>query len=287
MDQSESSADAEIRHLVIVGHDVEPTQHVQELLLQERESHLSDGLRLLRDVAPQAEIFLTVPRSLVDWARDTFEGSLNVFGVSDEYRRRLVRMLVAQLTGIAVPPSVPYRSRGVAVMSVETALAAQDALEGRPFVRKTVTVSGRALSSPLTVRAPLGTSVKEILAACGLDLNDAGRVLAGGPMSGVAIFSGETPLCKFQHGIHLLDADELPGVVNRTCVNCGRCVRACPVHLQVNLIGRCVEFDQLNDAGTYHPEACLECGLCAFVCPAGRPLVQLVNLANRHLRRSA
>ena len=41
MEQAENREDCpEIRHLVILGHDEEPTQHVQELLLQERTAGL-------------------------------------------------------------------------------------------------------------------------------------------------------------------------------------------------------------------------------------------------------
>ena len=40
-------------------------------------------------------------------------------------------------------------------------------------------------------------------------------------------------------------------------------------------------------ATALHPEACLECGLCAFVCPARRPLAQLVKLARTGRRRTS
>ncbi len=276
-----------LQHLVVLGHDEESTQHVQELLIQERTPALIKGLRLLRDLAPGATIAMTVPQHLIDWAQENLGPELNLLPVPDQYRHRLDRTLVAQLTGITVPGRTPYTSRGVGVMTAEAVMAAQDAQEGRPMVRKTLTISGVGAPRPVTVRVPLGTKVKDVLAAVGLDIQEAGRVLAGGPMRGVALFTDETPVDKFQHGIHLLPEAQIPAEVNRICVNCGRCVRACPVHLQVHLIGRCAEFDQLNEALKHHPEACFECGLCAFVCPAGRPLVQLVKLARMHARRSA
>ncbi len=54
------------------------------------------------------------------------------------------------------------------------------------------------------------------------------------------------------------------------------------MNLQVHLLGRCVEYDQFAAACEYHPEACLECGLCTFVCPSHRPLVQMVRMAKRY-----
>lgn len=277
----------EIRHVVILGHDEEPTQHVQELLLQERHAVLINGLRLLGELAPLANITLTVPRRLLGWARETFGDDLHLEGISTDYRRRLARVLVPKLTRTVIPANMPYRSRGVAVLTVETVLAAQEAVEGRPQIHKTLSISGGPLAAPLTVRVPLGSSINYVLAACGLDNEESGRVLAGGPMQGMAIFTEDTPLDKFQNGIHLLRADELLAKVNLNCVSCGRCVRACPTNLQVHLIGRSVEFNLQDYASELHSEFCIECGLCAFVCPARRPLVQLVKLAKTFRRRSS
>jgi electron transport complex protein RnfC len=129
--------------------------------------------------------------------------------------------------------------------------------------------------------------VGDLLAFCGIEAPEAGRVLAGGPMQGTALFSLDTPVDKQVPGIHLIRERDLSDEVNLNCVNCGRCVQACPVHLQVHLIGRCVEFDLLDEALVHHPEACLECGLCAYVCPARRPLVQMVQVANKNRRKSS
>jgi electron transport complex protein RnfC len=48
------------------------------------------------------------------------------------------------------------------------------------------------------------------------------------------------------------------------------------------MIGRCVEYDQFAQAMQYHPQHCLECGLCAYVCPSRRPLVQMIKMARKY-----
>lgn len=287
--QAEASGEnlPEINHVVLVGHDEEPTQHVLDLLLKNHAETLKPGLSLLSEVAPHATVWLTVNKRDRRWAENIFGEQVKVVAVSDEYRHRLVDVLAPAITGVPVPNLMPYRERGLAVLTVEAALAAQGALAGQPFVRKTLTVSGGSLKKPVTVSTPLGTPISQVLKAVGQSAPEAGRLLAGGPMQGAALYTEETPVDKFVHGVHLIPPHELPAEVNRNCVNCGRCVRACPVNLQVNMIGRCVQFGQTAETVDYHPEACFDCGLCTFVCPARRPLVQLMNMAKSHIRSAS
>jgi electron transport complex protein RnfC len=44
-----------------------------------------------------------------------------------------------------------------------------------------------------------------------------------------------------------------------------------------------VEFGQIESAKGLNPEACHECGLCAYVCPAERPIVQLLHFCNHDM----
>jgi len=271
-----------IRHIVVKGINEEPTINNFELLLKERAEDLREGLRRLPEIEAQAKIWLTVPRKLVDWARDFFGDGIGIVGVKNDYRERIEAVVVPRVTGVAMATTHPFRDYGVAVLSVECLLNAIDGLQGVPVVRKTVTISGGPLAQPVTVRTAVGTTTKALLASQGLDAADFGRVVIGGPMKGYAQYTDETPLSKFQHGVYLLEADALPSEVNLTCINCGNCARACPNNIQVHLIGRYVEHGLLNDVARYHPEVCHECGLCAFVCPSHRPLVQLVKMAKKY-----
>lgn len=272
----------DMEHLVIKAVHEEPTIFNWENLLRDNVELCLDGLKKVAEIAPRARLWLLVSRRIEGWARDTFGGSIEVVGIGDDYRNRIERVVVPRITGRDVPATLPYRSAGIGVLSVENALAALAALRGEPYTRKTVTIAGAGLEKAVTVRAPLGTRMCDILASRGLELPVGGRIVAGGPMKGVAQYTDETPLTKLQHGIFLMTADQLPSEVNLTCINCGRCTRACPVNLQVHMIARCVEYDLLAEARERHPEACNECGLCAFVCPSHRPLVQLMRMANRY-----
>jgi len=50
---------------------------------------------------------------------------------------------------------------------------------------------------------------------------------------------------------------------------------------------RAVERKDLDAMRMYDLNTCMECGSCAFVCPAKRPLVQNIRLGKALLREAA
>jgi len=72
------------------------------------------------------------------------------------------------------------------------------------------------------------------------------------------------------------------------CINCGDCVRTCPARIQVNLLVRFLEAGFYEEAvEEYDLDACLECGLCSFVCVSKIPIFQYIKLAKHELERKA
>jgi electron transport complex protein RnfC len=57
------------------------------------------------------------------------------------------------------------------------------------------------------------------------------------------------------------------------------------VDLDINLIARYAEFSLFEKALDLGGNDCFECGLCAYVCPAARSLVQLVRLAKHEAEK--
>ncbi|NQT96869.1 MAG: 4Fe-4S binding protein, partial [Candidatus Marinimicrobia bacterium] len=72
---------------------------------------------------------------------------------------------------------------------------------------------------------------------------------------------------------------------NLQCINCGKCVKVCPVNLEVNLISRYAEFALFEQCADLDVNACIECGLCAYYCPSGRALVQFIRLAKDEINK--
>ena len=44
----------------------------------------------------------------------------------------------------------------------------------------------------------------------------------------------------------------------------------------LSILAECERYDEAKEAGV---TACIECGVCAYVCPAKRPMVQFMKIA--------
>ena len=272
-----------IETAIITGIRQETTVLTSQLLLDQQREKVAKGLERVGQLLPSARICLTLPESFRSWAESFFKNPVELYFLSDSYFDRIERDVVAKILGHRIPNRESFRNHGIAVLDLEYLLAIVDALDGKaPLTHKCITISGSDMAEAVTVRFPLGSSLKHILASQGLEISDYTRPLIGGPMKGVAQFTDHTPI-TYYNGIHLIAGETAPFDAIAPCINCGRCARVCPVNIQVHLINRMVEFGQLDSAKSLNPEACHECGLCAYVCPAQRPIVQLLHFCNHDM----
>ena len=59
---------------------------------------------------------------------------------------------------------------------------------------------------------------------------------------------------------------------------------ACPMRLMPTLLERQAEMRNAGELERLGVMTCMECGSCAYVCPAGRQLVQSMRLGKSILR---
>ncbi|UCD25034.1 MAG: hypothetical protein JSW51_03680, partial [Gemmatimonadota bacterium] len=207
--EEESAALPDIRTVVIKGVHEEPTIFTSQLLLHEESERVREGLQHVAEIAPGATIWLTVAQRDEQWARSEFGAQAKIATLPDHYRGRIERHVVPRLVGAPIPHRAAYTEHGVAVMAVEYLLALRDALQTRqPFVSKCVTVAGDDLERAVTLRVPMGTSIRAILAERGISIDDVGRVIAGGPMKGIAQYTDRTPLTHVD-GLYLMSPDSV------------------------------------------------------------------------------
>lgn len=201
-----------------------------------------------------------------------------------KYPQGAEKQLINALTGREVPSGKLPADAGCAVFNVDTCGAVYRLFtHGMPVLRRIVTVSGSAVANPQNLNVRIGTPLSNLIDACGGLKEAPNKLLMGGPMMGVAQYSLDVPVIKGTNAILAFCKDEDKRVNNPTCIRCGKCVEACPMHLvpvYMNLYAGKSNWDECQKLGTLD---CIECGSCSYECPARIPLVQQFRVAKQRI----
>ena len=217
---------------------------------------------------------------------------ITVKALKTKYPQGAERQLIYATTGRKINSSMLPADVGCIVDNVDTVVAIYRAVtEGRPLMERIVTVTGDAVANPRNFRVPIGMSYQELLDVAGGFKQDPEKIICGGPMMGFSMFSLDVPVTKTSSSILGFTKDEVAKMEPSACINCGRCVEACPSRLIPSRLADYAEHHDEEKFTKHEGLECMECGSCSFVCPAKRPLKQAIGsmrkiaLANRRKKK--
>ena len=280
-------------YLIVNGAECEPYLCADFRLMLERADRVRTGIEILRKILGGCAVRLAVeankPEAVaaLERAFADIAGDVEIVVLPVLYPQGSEKHQIYATVGRVVPepPALPI-DVGCVVENVSTVAAVADAVEhGTRLLSRVTTVSGDAVREPKNVEAPLGTKYADLVAFCGGLKDGVRKIVSGGPMMGFTVPDLGLATTKTTSGLLALTGRRVFQYVSQPCINCGRCVRACPMNLNPALIGQAVEADDLACAARAHVAVCIECGACTFVCPAYRPLTQLCRRAKAALRK--
>lgn len=278
-----------ITDVFVNGTECEPYVTVDHRLMLERTEELIDGLRLIMRIvgAPKGYVGVELNKpDAIEFLSRALAGEpdIRVVPLKVKYPQGAEQQLITAVTGREVPSGGGLPADvGCLVHNVATTLAIRDAVRlRRPLIERAVTVTGDGIENAGNFNERIGTSIAGIIARQGVR-EGANQLILGGPMTGVAQGTLDTPLTKGNNAIVLLRAPEIPA--QRDCIRCGRCVEQCPLGLMPGEIGIACEKHDWDAAVALSFLECKECGCCAYVCPAKRRIVQMIKFGKSELRR--
>ena len=279
-------------YLILNGAECEPYLTADCRLMMERADRIRVGVEIMRKVlggpAVRIAIEANKPEAIaaMEKAFADIEGNVEIVVLPVLYPQGSEKHQIFATVGRIVPepPALPI-DVGCVVENVGTVAAIADAVEkGKFLLSRVTTVSGDAVVEPKNIEAPLGTKYADLVAFCGGEKEPPAKVLSGGTMMGFAVSTLEIGTTKTTSGLLLLSKKRVVQYTSQACINCGRCVRACPMLLNPAEISKAVEANDIKSAEDAHVMTCIECGACTFGCPAHRTITQLCRRAKASIR---
>ena len=283
--------------IIINGAECEPYITTDNRTMLDGANHVVRGVKTIEKYIPGPQtIYIAIENNkpeAIERMTEVFKDDPKVHVVSlpSEYPQGLEKTLVYTLTGRVIPDGKLPSDVGCVMFNVTSVAFITYYLEtGIPFVWKTITVDGSAVSDPKNVTAPIGTSLRDILTFAGADFEDLGKVLYGGPMMGIAAYNLDDPIYKNTSAVLALNKKDSLPKPQYPCIHCGKCVAHCPIGLNPTAFMKAMKIENKDDRAAAlmdaHVLSCVDCGSCSYVCPSRRPLVENNKLAKMDLRDS-
>lgn len=272
--------DDAIEYILMNGAECEPYLTSDYRMMLEEPEKIVSGLKVILQLFDNAKGVIGIEDNkpeaiakLAEMVRD--EPRIEVCPLKTKYPQGGERSLINAITGRKLNSCMLPADVGCIVNNVDTVIAIHMAVcKTTPLMRRIVTVTGDAITNPQNYHVRIGTSFQELVEAAGGFKGEPEKLIAGGPMMGMALFSLDVPVTKTCSALTCFVKDEVAIAEPSACIRCGRCVEVCPSNIvpekmmRAALKGDCDAFERLNGM------ECTECGSCSYVCPAMRQLTQ-------------
>lgn len=284
-------ADFPVETVILNGAECEPYLTTDHRIMVEYPERVQLGIRIMLKTLGAKRAVIGVERNkpdAIEALRRTLPGDLDVtvLPLTVKYPQGAEKMLIKAVTGREVPSGKLPVSVGVVVQNVGSVASIGEIFEtGLPLVERIVTVSGRGVRRPSNLIVPVGTRLSDLLAMCDGLTDDAQEIVFGGPMMGQAQASLDVPILKGTTGVVVLTRADVAHRVQYPCIHCGKCLDACPMFLNPQMLGELARKNRYEEMEALHLADCMLCGSCSYVCPSSIPLAQMFQLSKVAIRR--
>ena len=279
----------EVTTLLVNGAECESYITADNRAMLEDTDDIVEGIKLVKKYMNLSTVIIGIednkPQAIakLQAAVADIEGA-SVKALKAQYPQGGEKVLIYECTGKIVPEGKLPSDVGCVVMNVSSiAFVAKYMRTGMPLITKRLTVDGDAIAEPKNVEVAIGTSFSDVIDFCGGFKTEPKKIIMGGPMMGFAVPTINYPVLKNNNAILAFSAAKAAEAEKpeTPCIRCARCVNACPFSLMPAAIEKAYKAGNVDALKALKVNLCMECGCCAYVCPAKRNLVSVNRLAKK------
>ena len=280
-----------VDYVIVNGAECEPYITSDHRFMLEQPDDIIYGLRIAMKILGLTDGYIGVELNKPDGIRSLencreCSHEIQVLGLKTKYPQGAEKQLIKAVTGRNVPPGKLPADAGAVVINVATAVAIATAFKkGMPAIMKNVTVSGDAIKNPSNFKVRTGVPVSFLIEQAGGFTAPPEKVISGGPMMGLAQYNTDYAVTKTTSSVLAMLHAPKTYDPDSPCIRCGRCVSHCPMQLMPFKLADAAHRDDIEQAQRYNVLECIECGLCSYICPAKKNLLQFIRMIKPDVMR--
>ncbi|ADY13159.1 electron transport complex subunit RsxC [Sphaerochaeta globosa] len=278
--------DKKVEAFVVNGVECEPYLTADYRIMLEKGEEALEGAMICAKITGAQRVIIGIELNKPDCIAHLNEiikqkgYPIEIMGLKIKYPQGDEKQLLKATIHREIPSGKLPLDVGAVVANIGTCNAIYEAIVlGKSLYERVISVTGECIANPKNILAPVGTKVSDLLAFCGGFKSEPEKLVSGGPMMGFSFFDTETPITKGSSGLLALPPQKK--VRTTACLNCGRCVAACPIGLMPAKLYRLINNGHYEEAMQTSLMDCKECGCCSFVCPAHLPLVHTMKTGKK------
>ena len=284
--------DDAIEYVIVNGAECEPYLTSDYRRMIEEPQVLIEGLKIVLSLFKNAKGIIAIEDNKLDAITELKkltknEDNIQIKGVYTKYPQGGERALIYAVTGREVNSSMLPADVGCVVNNVDTMFAIYNAvINHKSLYSRVVTITGDAVTTPGNYLVPIGTSFNEVIEAAEGFKRTPEKIIAGGPMMGVSVFTTDIPITKGTSAILAFRKDQVAASKPGPCINCGKCLEVCPGRVMPSRLATMAEHGDIEGFIDNYGMECCECGCCSYICPAKRNLTQSIKSMRKDILAS-
>ncbi len=315
----------EVEHIIVHATDAEVyNPDISLFLKDEGAAKFTEGLSILSKIMDKASVHIAMSENTNTWFQvidNTVSDNLAIsyHKTKSKYPQNHDSVLVKTVLNLDIPAGYKGINKGVVILGIQDVCQVYEAVvEGKPLIERIVALAGPVFNDNFHIKLKIGTSVSD-LSAGKLVLEDKEdiRFITNSILTGETInydsciekncevlialeekrgqdllFFAKPGFKKDSYSNTFLakiipfkkDINTNLNGEHRACLSCGFCQNVCPAGILPNVLFPYVERDRLDETAVqYGIFKCIDCNLCTYVCTAKIPIAEYLKEGKKKL----
>ena len=267
------------KHFIINGVECDPGLIHDQWIMREHSEEISGGIELICRCVPFSSVTLAVKNTEdLNMAKN-----IKIHKVPDYYPAGAEKILIKEVLGRKLSDKEIPAVCGILVLNVQTVYSIYKAIYyNEKADTRYITVLDLKERKNKILKVRLGMRIYDIVKS--IYPQTVCAFTGGGIMQ--SRVAGEDDIVE--KSTNFIAVGGLPGYKESPqCSRCGACRDSCPSGLEVDKIADMVDCGSVAYTRRYHPDRCISCGSCSYVCLAGRELASRIKKAKLAVKENA